>query len=609
MTDIARSDRPMRLPLIAWFLLCALLATDTTWILRVVARPSGWSNGLAADAALAALGIVVLLVLGFWNRIAARPPQTRTAFLLGAAVGAVFFFRVWGVAILDPTHVAWLMRDDWAQHYTGWELFRQSPWALPPGRTLNLFHPVGTSVMYTDSLPLFALPFKAIGALLPEQFQYIGMWFFVSCVLQGGIGALLLRRHLNDATQLLAATLLLVYAPIFILRAGHDTLTAHWLLLAALALYFRPPSRGETWAWLALCGVAALVHPYLAAMVGGVLVAACLRRTEVERVIDRSTAIKRLALCAVATLLAWWIVGVFTIPGSAGDGGVPFGRYSMNLLAPFDSAGYSRLLPALPRGDGQHEGFAWPGLGGWLVLLVAFIAVLARRGKPATPRMDWPLLLLCIGSFLFAASSVIRIGDVTLIDWPLQNPILGIFRSSGRFVWIAYYAVTVLALWRIAAAWPRAATLVMVAAIAVQMWEARPLHTYFARTRITVPPVETLKDPRWETLIDGRQHLVQLPPAYCGVAPGPYLPFALLAIEHHLTVNTAYLARWNTRKINRYCQSLTLATRNGTLDADAVYVLGESWRDRFHATHKDAHCETLDGYEACTLARPDAAEW
>jgi hypothetical protein len=65
--------------------------------------------------------------------------------------------------------------------------------------------------------------------------------------------------------------------------------------------------------------------------------------------------------------------------GSAGDGGVPFGRFSMNLLAPFDSAGYSHLLPALPRAEGQHEGFAWPGLGGWLILLAAFAAALVRR--------------------------------------------------------------------------------------------------------------------------------------------------------------------------------------------------------------------------------------
>jgi hypothetical protein len=132
--------------------------------------------------------------------------------------------------------------------------------------------------------------------------------------------------------------------------------------------------------------------------------------------------------------------------------------------------------------------------------------------------MDWPLLLLCLGSFVFAVSSVVRIGELTLIDWPLQNPLLGVFRSSGRFIWIAYYAVMVLALWRLTAIWPRAATLIMIAVIAAQMWEAQPIHRHFARTRITTPPDVALKDPRWGTLIDGRRHLVQLPPPSCDTA-------------------------------------------------------------------------------------------
>jgi len=79
-------------------------------------------------------------------------------------------------------------------------------------------------------------------------------------------------------------------------------------------------------------------------------------------------------------------------------------------------------------------------------------------------------------------------------------------------------------------------------------------------------------------------------------------------MRHRLTVNTAYLARWNTRKAARYCHRLETSTANGTLADDAVYVIGENWRDRFHANHRHAHCERLEGYEVCTLARPDAVE-
>jgi hypothetical protein len=431
------SCRP-RVRLAAWFGLCVLLALDAAWVLLDVGNHVGFGHGLILDALAT---VFVLIVLAF---VGSRPAMQglaapQYALLIGLLAGAAFYFRVWGTALLDPAHVGWLMQGDWAQHYTGWELFRQGPWTWPPGRTVNLFYPVGTSVIYTDSLPLLALPLKLFDAWLPETFQYIGFWFFFSCLLQGGVGAILLRRYLTDPVQLLAAIVLLLHAPIFVSRFGHDTLTSQWLLLAALALYFHRPARAETAWWASLSAIAALVHPYLAAMVLGVLAATAARRVLVDRMMHLRTAGLGLGACVVAAGLAWWLAGTFTIPRNAGSGGVPFGIYSMNLLAPFDAAGYSRLIPPLPRAEGQHEGFAWPGLGGWMILLAALAAAVTRKGENSARRLHWPLAMLCVASALFALSTVIRFGNITLMDQPLQQSLLGVFRSSGRFIWVPYY--------------------------------------------------------------------------------------------------------------------------------------------------------------------------
>ena len=50
--------------------------------------------------------------------------------LTGALLGALIFLLLYGVRVLDPTSVDWILNNpspDPAQHYLGWELFRQQP--------------------------------------------------------------------------------------------------------------------------------------------------------------------------------------------------------------------------------------------------------------------------------------------------------------------------------------------------------------------------------------------------------------------------------------------------------------------------------------------------
>ena len=54
--------------------------------------------------------------------------------LTGALLGVLVFLAVYGVRVLDPTSVDWILNSlspDPIQHYLGWELFRRSPVHLP----------------------------------------------------------------------------------------------------------------------------------------------------------------------------------------------------------------------------------------------------------------------------------------------------------------------------------------------------------------------------------------------------------------------------------------------------------------------------------------------
>lgn len=605
MTNTALASRATP---ILYGLVCLLLLGDA-WHLLGGIRPIAGAPipMLGVDRAVVVAAIAAVLALG----IAGGEEISRSrAFAIGALCGLLFFARTLGFALADPTSTGWLMKADWAQHYSGWVMFRHSAWHWPPGSMPELWYPIGTSIVYTDSLPLLALLLKPFSGWLSEPFQYIGLWLAVNCILQGGFAALLVAKFERRASVVLAGAALFVFAPVFIDRIGHDTLTTQWLLLAAMGLYFRAPGRAgplrEAWPWWLLTGVAALVHPYLTVMTLAIHAAWIWKRVH----IDRDWRVKRgFAIVAASTsiaVIAWWLAGALILTVHDTSGGLRYGSYSLNLLAFVNPMGFSRMLPTLPRLPGQYEGFAYLGAGMIALGIVATIALVRRRPATATVR-DWsPLMIVAAILLVFAASTVLAIGGWTLLDAPIKNPLLGAFRSSGRFVWVAYYAIVLTAIVAIVRRFrPTTAMVLLTAALALQIFDFSRAHARYAGLRAKADQSVAgthLEDARWGLLAQDKRHLTMLPPSSCGGDDLPYLPFLLLAARHEMTLNSGYLARWNQRKTFRYCADLSEQIASGQLPSDALYVVGDEWRGIFRRAEPDARCESLDGYEACTVA-------
>lgn len=594
--------------------ICALLLLDALHLLDRVAAAAGAAPGLPLDRALVLLATLALL--GFGTVSARRDEVDRPlAFGIGAACGLIFFARTLGTALADPTAIGWLLDGDLAQHYSGWAMFRNAAWHWPPGLMPELWYPVGTSITYTDSLPLLALALKPLSPWLSQPFQYIGLWLMVNCVLQGAVAALLLTRVTRRPAAILAGAMLFVSAPLLISRLGHDTLTTQWLLLLSLWFYFRtdPPPRlaAEIRPWAVIAGVAILVHPYLASMAVAIQIAYWLRRVYVDRARTLRQAATAGGVTLAVLLALLWLSGAMVIHSSDSTGGVAYGHYSFNLLGFFDPMGYSRLLPTLPRLPDQYEGFAFPGLG--VLALGSWLLVdgLLRRRAPHVEPIWRPLALVAFLLCLFAASSVLAIGSHVLLDKPIGNRLLGPFRASGRFVWIAYYALILLVvratLRRYA---PATAAALLALALAAQLADLSSAHLSYATKRLQAHAEVAgaqLLDPRWASLAEGRRHLTLLPPAACGEAAGPYLPFLLFAADHRLTLNTGYLARWNERATHAYCADLAAQADAGAWSPQDIYVIGPDlrWKARRERVPPPFSCSRLDGYEVCVV---DAAQ-
>ena len=562
--------------------------------------------GITLDRSILIAGFVALLL---WKFLTRRTTDIGSGAVvaLGAICGAMFFARSLGTTLLDPQNIEWLLRGDWAEHYASWESYRAARWTWPPGAIPDLFYPAGTAIVFTDSLPLFAMPAKLFRDFLPYPFQYIGLAFAVNFVLQGALSAVLMKRMKARPAALLAGCLLFLFAPVLIWRIGHDSLTAQWLILASLFLYFRSPAPSlvnEIWPWCVVACVAAFTHPYFPPMVMAIALAYWTRRTIVERERTPRAAITALCVIAAVVLFAWWLSGAFTLHFHDGGGGVPYGIYSFNLLGFFNSAGFSRLVPPIPGVPSeQWEGAAYLGVG--ILGLAALLSVdaLTRIRTLRWPRRHWPLSIITVVTVLFAASTRIMIGPWHLTDQEIVSPFLSTYRASGRFIWIAFYLILLLTLWQIVRRFPRAASALFACALGLQMFEDRAVHLHFAslRSGLGWPPSQALlSDPEWDSLVQHHRNLTMLPPIACGEMAGTYLPFQLLAAKHAMTFNSGYLARWDSQKTTLYCDKLNDDITNAHYSADDVYIVGPIIADKVRAT-PGMTCRTLDGFPVCML--------
>lgn len=138
--------------------------------------------------------------------------KNRSFPFIAGFLGLVMFIVFGGKPSLDVTNISFMLDGDPAQHWIGWEFFRHTPllqW--PIGNNTAYGIGLNNSIVYTDSIPLFALFFKLISPLLPETFQYTGIWIATCFVLQGATGFLLLNKLTENKWYSLLGSLLFVF--------------------------------------------------------------------------------------------------------------------------------------------------------------------------------------------------------------------------------------------------------------------------------------------------------------------------------------------------------------------------------------------------------------
>ena len=415
----------------------------------------------------------------------------RILFLTGCALGAVCFLWVYGARVLNPFYDSWLFNADidLSQHYIGFCHYRMSAWHFPIGLIDTLSYPTSMSVIYTDSIPLFALLFKILSPVLPQHFQYFGLFGILCFMLMGGYSSLLIYRLISGSfaagegadngdgadngivrsrftfvDRNLAYILSAVCSLIYILSSTmlqrmfyHTSLAAQWLVIAAMYLWV---SRDDYTKWGILIRYAVLgllcvgIHTYFVPMVGSILLA-----SSVETVIRKKSGENSGAAIRdeAGNLIGFCIAGLLTLfafggfYGSSSGFGEGIGSFTANLNTFINPLYGSIILKPMRILYGfQYEGYAYLGLGVFMLIIAAFVYLvwaLRENGKESYfkvhLRQAVGLILFIVDLFL-AVFPTAAVSDFRIIGVPLGpalSRMLGVFRSNGRFIWVCEYLI------------------------------------------------------------------------------------------------------------------------------------------------------------------------
>ena len=521
---------------------------------------------------------------------------------LSAMAGGLIFAWIYGLRILNPEYISWLMQGDAASHFLGWHFFRQEEWTFPLGVIRNYQYPLGTSLVYTDSIPLLTIPLKLFSSFLPDIFQFHGLWLLACYVLQGLFGALLFSRFTDNRIVIFLGSIFFLLNPVIVQRSGyHLSLASHWLILAGLYLYFGGVAKMDKTKWVVLLCASAMVHFYLLAMLL-VIWAGYLVKTWLENR-DYSGALFFTAVSMCSVLFTMWVTGYFVLrPGHAVSGG--FGLYSMNLVSLINPAPYNHFTFLKPSfiPFRQYEGFSYLGIGALALLCCGLYA--GRKGKlEFNPVKTFPLIGAAIVLTLMAVSNKVELADSVLLTFNLPEIFLKLFnsiRASGRMIWPVMYLIILSSTLVIHRKFgPRKTALVILATLALQAIDFYPWYNRVSETRIDDRLVRSnkwekilpLKSASWNKILKKTKQVVFIPPDdYIN----EYIPFALLAANHKQSINVGPTARTDREHRNIYRQELAKKFISGNLNDEALYVvMDSSLAQNSYPNHKIG---VLDGY-------------
>ncbi len=526
----------------------------------------------------------------------------------------------------DSSDIRWLVMGDRAYGLMGWLDYLKHSWPIPHRTTSHFVYPLPSNVALTDSNPLLAIIAKFFSDGQFTVWHPYGYWLILCFSLQSFFAALIARRLIASSILLrFFFTLFVTISPPLLARNGHLALMAHWIILATFILGTRRDNK--FWAtnylgWMVLTISAAMIHPYWPPFIL-VMAVCCFGYEAINHPAKRLVSLTKWILSVIGlifcTLAGFWIIGILSQPKPIDNIHI----YTSDILMHFNSYGWSPFVPALFKfRSGQYEGFAYIG-GGSLLIVVTYVLkkLLFKEHHYPFKKFIRPLTSLtgvslgCLFLFLWSLGAKVRLLGFTMgyLDFIYEPflPILGTFRSVGRFAWAMHYLIILLLflwlshLWR--AGRRRDIIVITIIAAVIQLAEMRDkAGSFFVRDRQFV----ALNKSEWSELLRGKSTIELVPPEIDGTScqstndgARRWLPLAILAVEEGLRFNSGTRANPPDEPSKAYCESLQNTIASGQTSSLSAYVVApwakKEWVEQLEKI-SSLKCHTVSGgYTVC----------
>ena len=358
-----------------------------------------------------------------------------------------FCFYLLGPNHISPLNSEWLFSGDLSTYQLGWQFFKLDEWRFPLGINPNYGIYLNSSVVFSDSIPLFAIFFKIFKNFLPSEFQYFSIWILVCVYLQLYFSFKIIYKITNDLLYSAISSLFFGIATIFIHRSGiHLSLFGQWIILSFFYVELLDKNKFYYKSLIILLSIT--IHFYFIIILLIIFF--------IEKVIDYFRNKKLIKNILIQTLIVlftslflMYIIGYFSL--NLDDGlGWGYGYYNFNLNSFFNPVGqtniseviWSNFLTKREFQNGQIEGFSYLGLSGFIFLIIFLFNMFNKKNNIIYSNIK--IFTICMIFLILSTSNNIYFDQTSIIKIPLNNIFYAIsssIRASGRLIWPIYYLI------------------------------------------------------------------------------------------------------------------------------------------------------------------------
>ncbi len=494
--------------------------------------------------------------------------------LSGIVIGIILFFLIYGYAPLVPTNVSFLYDSsdlDLMSHQFGFDFYRRSEWCHPIGETESYPYPYISSVINSDSIPLLAIPGKILSPILPEYFQYMGIWHLFCFAMQGMGAALILKKAgVGYAHTMVSVPFFICNVPLLFRCFHHSSLAGQWLILFVFLLIMEQGKmslKRKTILWCLLCVLSVLIHGYLFIIVGILMTLNCIYCVFLEKKVREAAVV--FLCCVVSTVPVYYEAGGMAAHTNVEVFGL--GMFTLDLFDVFNPQYSSFFTPFY---ESSSEGALYLG-GGILLLLVISSVLLVRdyeKIKKAIIIRKKQVLFLTVSAVVFVIISLGVTGQFAGRVFYDIRPLLtndlaiklSMLRSTARFIWPLWYLILLSGLVVISKRMKnfKISFLLLLLCLVIQYADVVP-----ATARGGAKEIVKGYDTALSEAFDGRftsdaEHLTLVGPAFIRAA-------ADLAARHGMSINASKVGRGPKNSL----QIATDEFNTLRLKHDSVYVI------------------------------------